>query len=56
MSDHEARIVVMGATNRPFALDQAILRRMPKRYKIDMPKLPQRRHILTLVSQYFYHR
>ena len=40
----------MGATNRPFALDQAILRRMPKRYKIDTPRTPQRLHILKLVS------
>ena len=36
-SDGDNQIMVMGATNRPQHIDQAILRRMPIRLNVPMP-------------------
>ncbi|XP_026677244.1 ATPase family AAA domain-containing protein 1-like [Diaphorina citri] len=47
-TDNECVCIVMGATNRPHDLDPAILRRMPKRYAINLPSLEQRKAILEL--------
>ncbi|KAL2024002.1 hypothetical protein VTK56DRAFT_237 [Thermocarpiscus australiensis] len=44
-----ARIVVLGATNRIDDIDEAILRRMPKKFPVPLPGLEQRRRILQLV-------
>ena len=44
-----ARIVVLGATNRIRDIDEAILRRMPKKFPVHLPGLDQRRKILQLV-------
>ncbi|KJA27796.1 hypothetical protein HYPSUDRAFT_51759 [Hypholoma sublateritium FD-334 SS-4] len=41
-------VVVIGATNRPFDLDTAILRRLPRRMLIDLPPAAQRKEILEL--------
>jgi len=43
------RIVVLGATNRINDIDEAILRRMPKKFPVPLPDLEQRRRILQLV-------
>ncbi len=43
------RIVVLGATNRINDIDEAILRRMPKKFPVSLPGMEQRRRILQLV-------
>lgn len=46
-----AQIVVLGATNRIHDIDEAILRRMPKKFPVPLPGLEQRRRILQLILQ-----
>ena len=48
-SKGDERIIVMGATNRPFALDDAVLRRMPRRVLVDMPNKAERNEILQKI-------
>ncbi|KAI9211281.1 hypothetical protein DS838_003846 [Geotrichum bryndzae] len=45
----EGRILVLGATNRPNDIDDAILRRMPKRFPVKLPERAQRRRILEIM-------
>ncbi|EMR08571.1 hypothetical protein PNEG_03048 [Pneumocystis murina B123] len=41
-------VIIMGATNRPFDLDEAIIRRMPKRILVDLPTEEDRKEILKI--------
>jgi ATPase family AAA domain-containing protein 1 len=43
------QIVVLGATNRINDIDEAILRRMPKKFPVPLPSRAQRRRILQLI-------
>lgn len=44
-----AQIMVLGATNRMQDIDEAILRRMPKKFPVNLPSKSQRRRILNLI-------
>ena len=46
-----SRVLVLCATNRPEALDEAVLRRLPSQYKIPMPNMEGRKSILKVLFQ-----
>lgn len=50
-SGKPAQIVVLGATNRIHDIDEAILRRMPKKFPVSLPRREQRRRILEIVLE-----
>jgi ATPase family AAA domain-containing protein 1 len=43
------RVMILGATNRIQDIDEAILRRMPKKFPVSLPSASQRHKILKLV-------
>jgi SpoVK/Ycf46/Vps4 family AAA+-type ATPase len=48
LASNNQGIMILGATNRPFDLDDAILRRMPRRVLVDLPTAQQRKQIFSV--------
>ena len=49
MTDENLRVVVIGCTNRPFDLDEAVLRRFSRKLLVDLPNAEQREKILHVI-------
>jgi SpoVK/Ycf46/Vps4 family AAA+-type ATPase len=49
LSDPSAAVIVVGATNRPWDIDAAILRRMPRSFLVDYPTTAERKEILQVL-------
>ncbi|VFQ61685.1 unnamed protein product [Cuscuta campestris] len=43
------RVLVLAATNRPYDLDEAVIRRMPRRLMVGLPDAPNREKILKVI-------
>ncbi|GAB2269699.1 hypothetical protein Dimus_004621 [Dionaea muscipula] len=43
------RVLVLAATNRPFDLDEAVIRRLPRRLMVNLPDAPNRTKILKVI-------
>lgn len=48
-SKDSQRIIILGATNRPFDLDDAVIRRLPRRIYVDLPDAKNRMKILKIL-------
>ncbi|KAF8201688.1 hypothetical protein BJ912DRAFT_1019567 [Pholiota molesta] len=48
-SSKDDNVIVIGATNRPFDLDDAVLRRLPRRLLVDLPGEKERQGILRIL-------
>ncbi|KAL2556365.1 P-loop containing nucleoside triphosphate hydrolase superfamily protein [Forsythia ovata] len=48
-TDHNSRVMVLAATNRPSELDEAILRRLPQAFEIGIPDGTERSEILKVI-------
>ncbi|PHT79749.1 hypothetical protein T459_17801 [Capsicum annuum] len=43
------RVLVLAATNRPFDLDEAVIRSLPRRLMVNLPDAPNRAKILKVI-------
>ena len=48
-TNEHARVMVLAATNRPWEVDEAILRRLPRSFEVGLPALEQRVDILRVI-------
>ncbi|WWD16805.1 hypothetical protein CI109_101237 [Kwoniella shandongensis] len=49
IANKDKRLVVVGATNRPYDLDDAVMRRLPRRLLVDLPGVEGRKAILKIL-------
>lgn len=49
MCEENGRVMVLTATNRPWELDEAILRRLPQAFEVGMPNCAERAKILKVI-------
>lgn len=47
-SKERTRVLVLAATNRPMDLDDAVIRRLPRRLMVDLPDAENRAKILKV--------
>jgi len=48
-TNEDARVMVLAATNRPWEVDDAILRRLPRSFEVGLPSFEQRVDILSVI-------
>ncbi|VAH90973.1 unnamed protein product [Triticum turgidum subsp. durum] len=46
---NKERVLVLAATNRPFDLDEAVIRRLPRRLMVNLPDASNRRKIISVI-------
>lgn len=51
ITDENARVMVLAATNRPWEVDEAILRRLPQSFEVPLPNAEQRESILRVILE-----
>jgi len=49
LNDKSSQITIIGCTNRPSAMDEALLRRMPHTFHVGLPNTEQREKILRVI-------
>ncbi|KAE8663486.1 hypothetical protein F3Y22_tig00112957pilonHSYRG00029 [Hibiscus syriacus] len=45
------RVLLLAATNRPYDLDEAVIRRLPRRLMVDLPDAANRAKILNVILE-----
>ncbi|MCO5594612.1 hypothetical protein L7F22_048645 [Adiantum nelumboides] len=49
LTDQRGCVMVLAATNRPWDLDEAVLRRLPRAFEVGLPDVKQRASILQVI-------
>lgn len=50
-SDDNTQFIVLGATNQPFNIDKAILRRLPRQFLFELPNKKERAKIIDVILE-----